>query len=265
MSQIPAILQEIQDILKKENIPFTEVEGLIETYTYTPLPQYLNMLIHRVKPETATSELFKAIAGDVLRIEMLPEVSVKGGFVDFAIHQKETNPILLELKPAFKIAKSKQIIYPESLHYEYHKTQIQKYLLSNEYIILTNLRTVFLFSREALIDYQPFYLLILLQYDVYYRLLLHTKNRNLVLRLHHHDRSRPVISPLVCHQVLQQPQLSISKSPVHLERQGQKLLLPLHHLRHLPLQGYNYHLFANNFYIYRGHFSYFYLHPVCPS
>jgi len=157
MSQIPAILQEIQDILQKEKITFIEVEGLIETYTYTPLPQYLNMLIHRVKPETATSELFKAIAADVLHIEMLPEVAVKGGFVDFAIHQKETNPILLELKPAFKIEKSKQVIYPESLHYEYHKTQIQKYLLSNEYVILTNLRTIFLFSREALIDYQPFY------------------------------------------------------------------------------------------------------------
>ncbi len=157
MSQIPVILQEIQDILRKEHISFTEAEGLIETYTYTPLAQYLNMLIHQVKPETATSELFKALAGDVLRIEMFPEVSVKGGFVDFAIHQKETNPIVLELKPAFKIVKSRHSIYPESLRYEYHKTQIQKYLLSNEYVILTNLRTVCLFSREALIDYQPFY------------------------------------------------------------------------------------------------------------
>jgi hypothetical protein len=157
MLQPRAILQELQKLLEKDRIPFTEADAFIASDAYPPLAQYLHMLIHQVKPETATAELFKALAADVLRLEMLPEVAVKGGFIDFAIHQKETNPILLELKPAFKIVRSKQTIAPESLHYEYHKTQIQKYLLSNEYVILTNLRTIFVFSREALIDYQPFY------------------------------------------------------------------------------------------------------------
>lgn len=157
MSQIQAILQEIQDILHKEKMTFTEAKNLINIYKYPPLTQYLNMLIHQVKPETATSEFFKAVAHDVMNIDMFPEVSVRGGFIDFAIRQKEGNPLLLELKPLFRIEKSQQTIYPESLRYEFHQTQIQKYLLSNEYVILTNLRTLFLFSREALIDYKPFY------------------------------------------------------------------------------------------------------------
>lgn len=157
MSQNPAMLQELQDLLKKDQIAFSEADEMIDTCAYAPLGEYLNMLIHRVKPEAATAELFKALADDVLHLELFPEMAVRGGFVDFAIRQKEANPILLELKPAFKIIRSRHIISPETLRYEYHKAQIQKYLLSNEYVILTNLRTVFLFSREALIDYHPFY------------------------------------------------------------------------------------------------------------
>lgn len=43
MSQIPVILQEIQDILHKEKFTFTETENLINIYKYPPLTQYLNM------------------------------------------------------------------------------------------------------------------------------------------------------------------------------------------------------------------------------
>ncbi|MBD3306798.1 N-6 DNA methylase [candidate division KSB3 bacterium] len=157
MPQIAAILEEMQELLIKEKLPFPDVDDFIETCQYPPLMQYLTMLLHRVKPETATAEFFKALARDVLNIDLFPEVSVKGGFIDFAIRQKEGNPILLELKPLFRVEKGQQAIYPEHLNYELHQAQIQKYLLSNEYVILTNLRTLFLFSREALIEYAPFY------------------------------------------------------------------------------------------------------------
>src|SRR6266571_3194955 len=39
-----------------------------------------------------------------------------------------------------------QIKYPE----------LQKYLTSNDFLILTNLNDAFLFNRDALIDYKPF-------------------------------------------------------------------------------------------------------------
>lgn len=157
MMPIDAILRELQTLLDRETLPLSEAEALSETFAYEPLQYYLKMLLRRAKPETAASELFKAIAQDVLRIETFPEVSVKGGFIDFALEQKGGNPILLELKPLLTVEKAAAVLKAEKLQYPFYQAQIQKYLAAKEYVLLTNLREVCLFSREALITYAPFY------------------------------------------------------------------------------------------------------------
>jgi hypothetical protein len=158
MTQIDSILDELQEIIARETIAFQEAEALSETIEYEPLQHYLKMLLRRAKPETAASELFKAIAQDILRLETFPEVSVKGGgFIDFMLEQKSGNPVLLELKPLFTLDKADQTVKSEKLLYQFHKKQIQKYLAANDYVMLTNLRELYLFSREALLEYAPFY------------------------------------------------------------------------------------------------------------
>ncbi len=59
------------------------------------------------------------------------------------------------MKPLFKRNQKKLTL--NKFKYQPHKDQVQKYLKENEYLILTNLDTTYLFNRDAIIDYEPFY------------------------------------------------------------------------------------------------------------
>lgn len=158
MPNIDWILEALHDLVSRDALILAEAEDLSAACPYQPLQHYLHMLLRKAKPETATSELFKALAQDVLRLETFSEISVKGGgFIDFMLEQPNGNPVLLELKPLFTLDKAALLLKSEKLFYAFHQKQIQKYLLSNDYVLLTNLRDVCLFNREALLDYAPFY------------------------------------------------------------------------------------------------------------
>ncbi len=51
------------------------------------------------------------------------------------------------------------LIRAKALDYEKHKDQVQKYLTSNDFVLLTNLNDTYLFNRDSIIDFKPFYVI----------------------------------------------------------------------------------------------------------
>lgn len=151
------IIKELEKLVTKESIEVSSLFDNTEEFDYEPIKHYIKAIAEfQTKPESASHELFKLVIKDVLKFETFNEVGVSGGFVDFVMKESIGNPILIELKPLFKLIKSKSILKPERLDFDEHKPQILKYLKNNEYVILTNLREAFLFSRNAIIDFEPF-------------------------------------------------------------------------------------------------------------
>ncbi len=155
------IIEELEALNTYEEIDIGDLDNLIDSISYNEIKHYLRTFKIGTKPEHATQELLKRLVDDVLLREGFAEVKIKGGFVDFAIQENVVNPILIELKPGFeKITNDSGDVIKikaKTLDYINHKDQIQKYLLGNDFVILTNLKNAYLFNREAIIDYEPFY------------------------------------------------------------------------------------------------------------
>lgn len=155
------IIKELEKLNYHQKLSLAEMEDLENSFTYAPLRHYLQALKHNSKPETAASDLLKKIFENVLAQSPFTEVKLKSGFIDFAIQENSVNPILIELKPGFDktldSGKTVNGIYSLNLEVTKHKDQISKYLTSNDFIILTNLNKTYLFNRDAIIDFKPFY------------------------------------------------------------------------------------------------------------
>jgi len=157
MTQTKIILSELQSLIQKNSIDISSFFSVEQEFTYDPIKHYIKAISEfQTKPETASHELFRSIIKDTLKIEAFNEVKIGNGFVDFAIKENIGNPLLIELKPLFKFIKSKGVLKAEELDFTDHKNQVLKYLRTNEYVILTNLKEAFLFSRNAIIDFEPF-------------------------------------------------------------------------------------------------------------
>ena len=157
MTQTKIILSELQSLIQKNSIDIELFFSVEQEFTYDPIKHYIKAISEfQTKPETASHELFRSIIKDTLKIEAFNEVKIGNGFVDFAIKENVGNPLLIELKPLFKFIKSKGVLKAEELDFTDHKNQMLKYLRTNEYVILTNLKEAFLFSRNAIIDFEPF-------------------------------------------------------------------------------------------------------------
>jgi len=150
------IIKELEKLVQKDRIEVGEFFDPTEEYQYEPIKHYITSLTIPTKPETASHELFRELVKDVLKRETFNEVSIGRNFVDFTLKESIGNPILIELKPLFKLIKSRGFLKAEELNYKEHKEQVLKYLKKNEYVILTNLKETFLFSRNAIIDFEPF-------------------------------------------------------------------------------------------------------------
>lgn len=151
------ILQELKDLLQRPKLTTEDARGLIDGgYRYEPLQHYLNSLLFKVKPETAIHDLFKELTRDVLGLHSFPEVNIEYGFVDVALMQRVGNPVMIEMKSLFKLDAAKSALRADKLIFHSHIEQVKKYLRNNEYVILTNLADMFIFSREALLTDKPF-------------------------------------------------------------------------------------------------------------
>jgi len=156
MPNIKNILAELE---KLNLIEIIDVSGFIDyakDFNYEPIKHFLESLKNKTKPEAAATELFREVIKDVLQIKNFSEVNIGTGYIDFALKESVGNPILFELKPFFRLFKNSNQLKIEQLDYLEHKEQILKYLKNNEYVLLTNLGVVYLFSRNAIIDFEPF-------------------------------------------------------------------------------------------------------------
>ncbi|MEK7991694.1 MAG: hypothetical protein VSS52_011860, partial [Thiotrichaceae bacterium] len=161
------ILQDLEQLQSFCQLSIVEIEQL-QTELGTPaLQSYLRTMQFPVKPEAASSDLFKAILPMITssNVDIYSEVRQKeGGYIDFRLQEQKSNPVLLELKPMFVQVKDKDgtitgIKY-KALDYPLYRDQIRKYLVDNDYLILTNLCEVQLFNRDVLAlkdqDFKPF-------------------------------------------------------------------------------------------------------------
>lgn len=157
------ILKELADLNALKTISFDQVHTVAKSFKYTHFRHYLEGLLYASKPETASAELMRHLVEDILKVEGYSEVKLKIGFADFVVEERKLNPLVIELKAGFERTENKSGevtgIRPLSLDYREHQPQVQKYLTSNDYLILTDLKTACLFNREALVDYRPFYTL----------------------------------------------------------------------------------------------------------
>ncbi|MBI4646987.1 MAG: hypothetical protein HY738_10455, partial [Bacteroidia bacterium] len=155
------IIEELDNLNKFKELSINEIDNIIDNFKSIEIKHYLTALKIGTKPESASAELLKRISEIVLQSNGFSEVKIKGGFIDFAIQENIVNPILIELKPAFdkKLDKNKRIlgITSKPLLFNNYKGQIQKYLTGNDFVILTNLNDSYLFNRDAIINYKPFY------------------------------------------------------------------------------------------------------------
>ena len=156
MPDIQTIIADLEKLSLTETIDVAGFFDYTQDFKYEPIKHYIETLKNQTKPETAASELFREIIKDVLKIKSFSEVNIGTGYIDFALKESVGNPILIELKPFFRLFKNASQLRVEELDYTEHKEQVLKYLKNNEYVLLTNLSTVFLFSRNAIIDFEPF-------------------------------------------------------------------------------------------------------------
>lgn len=150
------ILAELTDLLRRDRMDSDTCLQMIDAYQYEPLQSYLHSLYHHITPETAVHELMKAVTKDLLNIRAFPEATVAAGLVDVVLMQPRGNPVMAEFKSLFQLNPDDQSLQLSPLNYEKHIRQIKKYLLENEYVILTNLREMYLFNRDSLLTGQPF-------------------------------------------------------------------------------------------------------------
>jgi len=156
MPDIKTIIADIDKLSLSESIDVGGFFDSTQEFKYEPIKHYINSIKNQTKPETASSELFREVVKDVLNIKSFSEVNIGFGYVDFALKESVGNPLLIELKPLFKLLKPKSQLKRGELVYAEHKDQILKYLRNNEYVVLTDLNTSFLFSRNAIIEFEPF-------------------------------------------------------------------------------------------------------------
>ncbi|HEY3875586.1 MAG TPA: N-6 DNA methylase [Candidatus Kapabacteria bacterium] len=150
-------LESIDLLVKNKIIPVGPLDDQeMFALAYGPVREYIDNLRNATKPETATHDLFRDLIRDVLKVDVGHEVSVERGAVDYMLRQENANPIAFELKPLFYFDKDRLTLDADPIIWKNHTIQIQKYLKSNEYVILTDLRNAYLFNRMALIDYKPF-------------------------------------------------------------------------------------------------------------
>ena len=155
------IIEEIEQLNAYTRLTVDEIREEQKSFKYPHIRHYLESLIHAAKPETTSAELLRHLADDIFKEEGFSEVKLSVGFGDFIIQENKINPILLELKPAFIRTEDRNGnptgIIAKNIVLAEHKEQVQKYLTVNDYLVLTDLRKASLFSRDALINFKPFY------------------------------------------------------------------------------------------------------------
>ncbi len=150
------IIQSLQKLCSLESIPIDSIGELL--FEFKPIQEYLENLKYRSKPENAANELLRHIFTNTSGAQVVTEVGYGRDFIDYVIRENSGNPVLIELKPFFRMNPKRTSLIKAPFKFESHQEQIQKYLRHKnvEYVILTNLHQAYIFSREAIIEFAPF-------------------------------------------------------------------------------------------------------------
>jgi hypothetical protein len=151
------ILAALREFTSRERLDFLPpAPDLRPLSPYPPIGKYLLDLKQGAKPETAAEDLFTALCKDVLGFEPTRQVGLREGFVDFMLPEPMGEPLPLELKPLFQ-RDGPDALWRSDANPKNHVAQVKKYLRDNEYLILTDLRTAWVFSaRDFYFEDQAF-------------------------------------------------------------------------------------------------------------
>ncbi|MDE3068039.1 MAG: hypothetical protein KGJ60_10880 [Verrucomicrobiota bacterium] len=154
----PEILNALSALTSGERVDFLPPAPEMRPLSpYAPIQKYLLDLKNGAKPESAAEDLFTALCKDVLGFEPTRQVGVREGFVDFMLPEPMGDPLPLELKPLFQYDQSADRVWHNDANPKQHLNQVKKYLRDHEYLILTDLRTAWLFcARDFFFDDKPF-------------------------------------------------------------------------------------------------------------
>ncbi len=144
------ILANLRAFTQRERIPLTLgsiAPGDVPEAAYAPFAKYLESLAAHSKPETAAEEVFRALARDVCGIDSFPQVFTGEGFVDFVLPEVNGSAVLVELKPLF-VHYDASRLQRKTHNPKTYLAQVKKYLARYEYVVLTDLRTAWLFSAR---------------------------------------------------------------------------------------------------------------------
>ena len=126
-------------------------------FSYPPLKKYLEDLRHNTKPETAAENVLNSLWRDLMGKEPTKQVGLTDGFVDFMLPEPTGGFVPLELKPLFQRDKDGRSVWRSLANPRNHVKQVQKYLRDNEYVLLTDLHTVWCFGvRDFYAEEKPF-------------------------------------------------------------------------------------------------------------
>ena len=164
------ILEDLRYLFDKGEIDSSELNAVIGNLKSEEAKTYIVNLFSGSKPESALREAFFT-AGSALAKFLYgyatssPEV-VENGFVDYLIKDELGHTIVLELKSFFDSQKEKnkagavkvKKLKQQLLDWSRHKEQIKSYITKGDYVILTNLKDWFFFSRSLNpVEPKPFF------------------------------------------------------------------------------------------------------------
>ncbi len=157
MRQIEDIIEDIKLLYTIASYPIDNIGKLLSNLkTEREAKFYINLISQGGKPETAISDyLFKPLleGEEYLDLRLNPQMKAGNGWVDYLIGGLSGgNPVAIELKPLHEIRCDK--ITLSTLKTD--ENQIKQYLRSYDYVLLTNMRDVHYYNREAMLNFEPF-------------------------------------------------------------------------------------------------------------
>jgi len=142
------ILAALQDLTARERIEFLAAGPVAHGLSsYPPIAKYLLDLKNGSKPETAAEDLFSALCKDLLGFLPTRQVGLTEGYVDFMLPDPTGQPVPLELKLLFQ-RDGPDALWRGTTNPKNHFAQVKKYLRDHEYLVLTDLRTAWVFGAR---------------------------------------------------------------------------------------------------------------------
>jgi Alw26I/Eco31I/Esp3I family type II restriction m6 adenine DNA methyltransferase len=166
------ILGDLRLLIGKDRISVSEIDDIRQKLKSEDAKHYVDSLINGSKPEQALREYFLARNSPLAKYlfrEVSPEVKTTHdearGFIDYVIKDEDTGrTIRLELKALFEAkfetGKTRELkeLRQVPLNPDAHSKQVQKYLLDEnaQYVILTNLKDWYFYSKMSFPNVKPF-------------------------------------------------------------------------------------------------------------